>query len=272
MISAYRDSNFENSRTFVLSVHWINCEFYIEAISDATPIVSVCQARLDQMIRATLLALLILSRCRISLVPSLGYYKQPNMASDVFGSSMFHVKDEYAREESPFRLTNEQEPILIDIAKQIFNREHPEAYLASLRLMRAINRPEPDDSVVDLVISLEALFNGTKESGITQRVSQRLSHILCQPKAERRITLQIVKEAYAMRSNLVHGTQRQIGFLEDILGHGVKKTRRIVKDGDLLEIKKKLLSLVSSALMARYTDHKSLNQNDLFRLLDDRAV
>lgn len=272
LISAYRDSAYEHSKTLGFSISWVDCEFYIEAVSDAVPIVSECQARLDQMERATLLALLILSTNRISSVRPINYYKQPGMPVNAFMSSGLYINKYHSEDGGPFVLTRENEPVLVSLAHQIYNRKHPEAYLASLRLMRAINRHQVDDSVVDLVIALEALFNGTKDPGITLRVGQRLSHLLRQSKAQRRITTKIVKEAYGMRSNLVHGTRRQIGALEDILGHSGKAKSQPVKDHELREIKSKLLSLISSALLVRYTDHKDLSQSDFFKILDDKAV
>ena len=75
-----------------------------------------------------------------------------------------------------------------------------------------------------------------------------------------------------MRSNLVHGTRRQTDALEDILGNSGRKKTHPVKDADLREIKNRLVSLVSLALLVRYSDHKDLSQADLFEILDDKAV
>ena len=137
--------------------------------------------------------------------------------------------------------------------------------------MRAVNRHDLDDSIVDLVTGLEALLNEGNESGIRLRISQRLARLLNQTKSLRRQTDQVVKAAYQLRSNLVHGSKRQIESLEDILMD--KKTdRKLLKHDQLIEQKMQLVTFVSSALFARYVEHGDKNQKELFQYLDDKAM
>lgn len=272
LIPAYRGSDFERSGRHDLLANWTGCDFYIESVSDVGPKPPIAQAKMEQMERATLLSLLILTQGQISSVRPIKYTKFPRVGGYGYHLGSYHISNTRLNDGDTFVLSVENEGVLVDLASQIYERKHPEAYLASLRLMRAINRSQPDDGIVDLVICLEALFNNTKDPGIALRVAQRLSRLLDQRKNQRRKTSRFVKEAYGMRSNLVHGTRRQIEFLENLLGNSEKKKGKPLEFNALRKMSVGLVRLVCSALLARYTTYRDYTQDMLLDHLDDKAI
>ncbi|WP_222869506.1 HEPN domain-containing protein [Roseobacter fucihabitans] len=171
-----------------------------------------------------------------------------------------------------FHLKKTDEPALKSIAHSLFERQHPEAYLASLRLFRALKRTQLDDSILDLVIALEALFNGNNEMAIAHKISQRLTRLLEQPKKTRRNTTKIIKQAYGLRSSLVHGTKRQIDFIEAALEKNPRDRKKLIYHTEISTLRDHLIDLVSAALFARYTTHRNTATADLITSLDDRAI
>ena len=78
-----------------------------------------------------------------------------------------------------------------DLASEYFNKSYYEPY--------------PRDSFLDLMIVLENLYLKNTSQELSYRLSMRMAHILGKNKEERIHIYDFIKEAYNLRSKIVHG-------------------------------------------------------------------
>ena len=95
------------------------------------------------------------------------------------------------------------------------SRHHRKLNVAASRLLRAVReRDQPDDALVDAVISLEALFGVGEVSETTFRVSAACARLLEADLAKRQEVRKRIADAYGARSRLVHGAQLEAQDIE----------------------------------------------------------
>ena len=70
---------------------------------------------------------------------------------------------------------------------------------------KSYNEPYPRDSFLDLMIVLENLYLKNTSQELSYRLSMRMAHILGKNKEERIHIYHFIKEAYTLRSKIVHG-------------------------------------------------------------------
>ena len=70
---------------------------------------------------------------------------------------------------------------------------------------KSYNEPYPRDSFLDLMIVLENLYLKNISQELSYRLSMRIAHILGNNKEERIHIYHLIKEAYSLRSKIVHG-------------------------------------------------------------------
>ncbi|MBC6445426.1 MAG: hypothetical protein GDA50_08440 [Alphaproteobacteria bacterium GM202ARS2] len=267
-IEAYRGVKDQFRHTIEYTCDWKNSEYYIECISDSYKGPTPLQQEFDQKNRALIISLVIIASARIATTRPVTLLKFPNSTSYSSGSSAYQVTQYGFRSDAPFELAANGEEALRKLADSIYEKVHPEAYLASLRLFRAINRRRLDDSILDLIIGLEALLNAGKDSGIRSRIARRLSRLLKQRKEDERKTKEIINKSYNYRNDLSHGNKRQIEFLEDLISSTDKKI--LINELNLQEVKCNLVELACRALRARYLDHLVDRRDELFIKLDSQ--
>lgn len=98
------------------------------------------------------------------------------------------------------------------ISKKTRSKEY--LAVAARRFSLAADRHIPEDRIIDLMISAEALFlNDAGDPGgrgeLTYRLSQRAAYFLTEDRVERQKIQVFFKQAYSMRSKIIHGGHPQ---------------------------------------------------------------
>ena len=270
MLAAYRGSQYENSRSLGYSCPWNDSEFYLETLHEDTQAMSLRQARVDHSCRIAALSILVFSQGGAQTCKSINVSSFPGKDAHALGGPNYELSGMYSPKRGAFFLSKDLEPDLIRLAKSLYSRSPPETYLASLRLHRATNRNAPDDTLVDLVIALEAMLSAGPTE-IKYRVTQRLNRLL-QCEKDRRLEIsEIISNAYAMRSNFVHGTKYQISYLEELCMKSDKKAKS-VRTEKVHELIYQLLDIIFSALKIRMLDYADMQKSDLLGHLDYLAT
>jgi len=70
---------------------------------------------------------------------------------------------------------------------------------------KSYNEPYPRDSFLDLMITLENLYLKNTSQELSYKLSMRMAHTLGKNKEERIHIYYLIKEAYSLRSKIVHG-------------------------------------------------------------------
>ena len=79
-----------------------------------------------------------------------------------------------------------------DLAIEYFNKSYTEPYT-------------PRDSFLDLMITLENLFLKGTNQELSYRISMRMAYVLGKDKEDRKNIFDFIKDAYNLRSKIVHG-------------------------------------------------------------------
>lgn len=79
-----------------------------------------------------------------------------------------------------------------DLAIEYFNKSYTEPYT-------------PRDSFLDLMITLEDLFLKGTNQELSYRISMRMAYVLGKDKEDRKNIFDFIKDAYNLRSKIVHG-------------------------------------------------------------------
>ncbi len=95
-------------------------------------------------------------------------------------------------------------------------------------MLAADSLREPDDSLVDAVIALEALF-GTGKTEVGFRLQLAVAFLLAADHEERKRIFVEVGELYEARSALVHGTVIPVPQLLDLRQRGVELAIRCLR-------------------------------------------
>lgn len=115
---------------------------------------------------------------------------------------------------------NEFSDVLFNI---ISNRDEDDLYLAMDRFVRGFNEKRLHDKLIDFMISFESLYTKKKSQGTRIKVSRRCAHLLGETPKERLEIDENLREAYSIRSDLVHGRklslkkQQKLSKLKPIL-------------------------------------------------------
>jgi hypothetical protein len=117
-------------------------------------------------------------------------------------------------------------------------------------------RLRPEDRLIDLVISLEALFSEGREE-ISFRVSQRGAFLAGADAEQRRRIFKLLRRAYTARSGLVHG------------GDSPFATRKFTEQ-DLALVGEEVRIAILRLLTLHMRQHR--NRNDVLAWIDDCAL
>ena len=79
--------------------------------------------------------------------------------------------------------------------------------IAVRRFSLAMTRSSLDDKLIDLMICAEALFLQDGNSELTYKLSHRAALFLGEDQNQQKVIFKFFKDAYAMRSKVVHGTK-----------------------------------------------------------------
>ncbi len=94
------------------------------------------------------------------------------------------------------------------LVEQIAEKQPPFWKVALQRFCDAVDRPRPDEALVDYWIACESLFGEDVEFGeFAYRLSLRIAHFLGTEPVERKKIRATVKEAYRARGLLLHGAR-----------------------------------------------------------------
>lgn len=88
--------------------------------------------------------------------------------------------------------------------------------IAVRRFSQAMTRPSLDDKIIDLMICAEALFLRTEHSELTHQLAYRAALLLGENSAKKKELYKFFREAYAMRSKVVHGAKSYTRDSKDI--------------------------------------------------------
>lgn len=272
LISAYHGSTEKREYALTYSCSPMYSEFYLEIIMDGFDKKGSKQFDLERSYISAISSLLIFSEFSIETIAPVFIESFPKMKAYATLSSEYKIRNIYKGITRPFLIRKQKEGELAQITEHIKSEKIPEAYLASMRVLRAINRKDADDCLVDLIIALEALFSEDGSQGIQFRVSQRTNQILEIEKEERRNTRELILKAYKRRSDLVHGNKMQIGLIqEEMIEDGHKKQKNISSE-ELHKLNKDLIYLLCLILKKRYLKYGEMNKRQLLAHLDELAV
>lgn len=84
------------------------------------------------------------------------------------------------------------------------------------RFALAMSRPLPDDKLIDLMICAEALFLKIDKNELTFRLALNAALLLSDDSKQRKVIFKFFKDAYSMRSSLVHGSKSYLDNAEDL--------------------------------------------------------
>jgi hypothetical protein len=141
----------------------------------------------------------------------------------------------------PYQLVGEQVTEWAKWITEVDTRRVASVEVAIRRTIRAaVERSDPSDALVDAVIAWENLV-GSREGEPTLRVSAALAWLLEEDASLRRARQKVIKDLYALRSDVVHGN-RPLGPEEawkasrEARGIAVDALRRLFRDKpELLE-------------------------------------
>lgn len=92
--------------------------------------------------------------------------------------------------------------------QELLNNCHKSARIAAKRLVRALERPDDDDRIIDLCIGLEALL-GSGFSEVVHRLSLRASALLGHRWGLSSFEIyKAMRDLYSIRSKIVHGDSK----------------------------------------------------------------
>jgi len=136
--------------------------------------------------------------------------------------------------------------------------------IAILRYQDAILKPEAtENKIAYAVMGLEALYLKAKEEELSHRLAQRVAKLLSFREEKPIKIYNLVKEAYDIRSNFVHGSplqNKKPQEVKKILDSIIEYLRKsIITFIQLQEEKEKLLSLVDNALLEKQAEDKLQN-------------
>ncbi|MEW2918282.1 hypothetical protein AB1A64_14515 [Ruegeria sp. ANG10] len=273
LINAYNGSSYENASSFDFQCNWQTTRYYIEQQSSWPDFGKSYkdQAKFEHGLRSAFAALTIVSKASIRSIPAFKVVKQPKQRgyTCTFSSQRMRPR-RLISTDLTFECTTSDIYNLKKIFNFVFERQHPEAYLATLRLMRSINRLQSDDGILDLMIALEAFLN--KEKGEKYRLCNRLAHLLHpSDRIQRKKIHDAVESAYSTRSDFVHGGRQETDFLESALGNPHPKNK--FADADKLqELRRSMEEIVCAALAERYLTHGDTSREELIKKLDDLSI
>ena len=147
----------------------------------------------------------------------------------------------------PFRLTKKEASDFVDFWKNANSPEIKKRRFLSVSISRfgqAKSRKNKEDSLIDYMISSEALFLsqiGEIPGELTYRLSHRAAFFLADKRDQREQIFRFFKSAYSLRSSIVHGSSKPIKLpqkedgtkynlndfcevLEDYLRRAIKKS------------------------------------------------
>ena len=141
----------------------------------------------------------------------------------------------------PYQLADEEVNQWAQWITDVDSRRVASVEVAIRRTIRAaVERSDPSDALVDAVIAWENLV-GSREGEPTLRVSAALAVLLEEEASLRRARQKVIKDLYALRSDVVHGN-RPLGLEEaskasrEARGIAVDALRKLIRDRpELLE-------------------------------------
>jgi Apea-like HEPN len=106
-------------------------------------------------------------------------------------------------------ITEDQISVLRNLFNKILDRKHEDGLNTALRrLTYAMERKRPQDRLLDSMIAAEAVFGADATTEMTYRISLRVAFATEEEDIEkRRHVFNLMKNAYAVRSKVVHGDE-----------------------------------------------------------------
>ena len=110
------------------------------------------------------------------------------------------------------------------------------------RYALAMSRPSLDDRLIDLMISAESIFLDTNKNELTFRLSHRVALLLGSTSEEQKELFKFMKDAYGMRSKVVHGSKSYVNDPHDAeeLSQTINRLSEIMRRSLLLMLDKAL--------------------------------
>jgi len=186
-------------------------------------------------------------------------YQQEN---DFRSAGFFSFKEDAFQRDNALEIPKSKSSWLKNIWKNYTSVEiqkNKAFRVATNRLYYSFNRYHPEDQVVDLMIAFEAIFVRRGER-ISLKLPQRCSSFL-QSYFQKQQLFQFMKDAYNVRSRLVHGDNLETGDLK-YLG----------KNLTLQEWANQLSKILSLSLLEYIENFHTLNTVNLVKQIDRSIV
>lgn len=123
--------------------------------------------------------------------------------------------------------------------------------IAIRRYALAMSRPSLDDKLIDLMISAEAIFLRVDNNELTYKLAHRAALLLGKNSIQQKEIFKFLKDAYSMRSKVVHGANSYAKEPRDIekLTNTICRLTEIIRESILKMLELALNPHVSSELI-----------------------
>jgi hypothetical protein len=167
-------------------------------------------------------------------------------------------KMEYSHFFSTTSLSTREVTELVNLWKRT-GKLRKDLHIALRRFGDAIARKKPDDKMIDLMIAAEALFLPESDE-LTYKLSMRTAYMLERSKQKRREVYSLMKDAYKIRSRIIHGATPVLPFKDRTSGQRYNMQGFTVQVEELLRraLKKALHASVDSGWPKKGPDWDSL--------------
>ena len=143
------------------------------------------------------------------------------------------MSSKIGRDANKYELTKED----IENLKEFWNffksfniKEYPFLDVAIRRFNFSYKRVLPEDKIIDFMIAFEALYFPDEKAELSYRLAFRCAYFLGKDESERQKIFKLLRNAYEMRSKIVHGRNlnsesvRELSIeLEELLRKSIKK-------------------------------------------------
>ncbi len=167
-------------------------------------------------------------------------------------------KREYNHFFSTISLSKKEITELVEFWKRTGNLRK-DLHIALRRFGDAITRENPDDKMIDLMISAEALFLPESDE-LTYKLAMRTAYMLERTKQKRREVYNLMKDAYKVRSKIVHGSKPILPLKDRTSGQRYNMKGFTIQIEELMRraFKKALHTSVDSGWSKKSSDWDSL--------------
>lgn len=162
-----------------------------------------------------------------------------------------------------YTLELEESSKVIELYQIIVNKMPKNIQIAIDRFNRSYERYESVDTLLDIIIGLESLLKVSSE--ITYRISNRIAFLIGKDETEREEIFSFIKDAYSIRSRIVHGDYDSIEDTPVWKKRNEKNPKEF-----LIKLNETLRNSIKTILLE--IPKEQINDKNFFELMDKSII